>query len=258
MRFEGSVALVTGAGQGIGRQIALRLAEAGADVAVADVNADTVRETADAIQGLGRRSVALTVDLADAVAAEVLAGRAVAHFGRLDVLVNNAAIGDPRSLWELEPEHWDRVYAVNVKGLFFCLRGAARIMRDAGSGKIVNLASSAGKLGSPNHLHYAATKAAVINITHSMAQALAPYGVNVNCVCPGIVETALWERTARMHAELSGRPVEEIVRERVARTPLGRAARPDDVANVVTFLASSDADYMTGQAVNVTGGLVTF
>jgi meso-butanediol dehydrogenase/(S,S)-butanediol dehydrogenase/diacetyl reductase len=258
MGLEGTVVLVTGAGRGIGRQIALRLAGNGADVAVADVNADAVEETAQAVESLGRKSVALTVDLADPAAAEALPRRALDQLGRLDTLVNNAAIGDPRSLWELEPEHWDRVYQVNVKGTFFCLRGAARIMREAQGGKIVNLASSAGKLGSPNHLHYAATKAAVINITHSAASALAPYGINVNCVCPGIVETTLWDQAARVYAELSGKPIDEVVRERVAKTPLGRAAQPDDVAGVVAFLVSSDADYMTGQALNVTGGLVTF
>jgi acetoin reductase-like protein len=257
MALDGKVALVTGAGRGIGRQIALRLAESGANVVVADLDAGNVQETANAVEALGRRSAALEVDVADAVAAEALPQRAVDLLGRLDILVNNAAIGDPRSLWELEPAHWDRVYAVNVKGMFFCLRGAARIMRDAKSGKIVNLASSAGKLGSPNHLHYAATKAAVINVTHSAALALAPYGINVNCVCPGIVETAMWDQTARYYAELSGKPIEEVVRERVAKAPLGRAARPDDVAGVVVFLASPDADYMTGQALNVTGGLVT-
>src|SRR3954447_25612295 len=121
MRLEGKLALVTGAGQGIGRQIALRLAQDGADVVVADINADTVQETADLVRGIGRQSSALTVDLADSVAAEALAQRAVDALGRLDILVNNAAVGDPRSLWELEPAHWDRVYAVNVKGTFFCL-----------------------------------------------------------------------------------------------------------------------------------------
>jgi NAD(P)-dependent dehydrogenase (short-subunit alcohol dehydrogenase family) len=186
MGLEGTVALVTGAGQGIGRQVALRLATQGADVLVADLNADTVNETASAVQSLGRRSAALRVDLADPIAAEALPGHTVEELGRLDILVNNAAIGDPCSLWELKPDDWDRRYAVNVKGLFFCSRGAARVMREVGSGKIVNLASSAGKLGSPNHLHYAATKAAVINVTRSMALALAPHGVNVNCVCPAL------------------------------------------------------------------------
>ena len=225
---------------------------------VADINARTVEESAALVQQIGRRSVALAADVADVTVAEALAGRVVDQFGQIDILVNNAAVGDPRSMWDLEEQHWDRVYAVNVKGMFFCLRGAARHMREARSGKIVNLASSAGKLGSPNHLHYAATKAAVINVTRSASLELAPYGVTVNCVCPGIVETALWDQAARAYAALADQPVEDVVRERVAKTPLGRAARPDDVASVVAFLASADSDYMTGQALNVTGGLVTF
>ena len=258
MRFEGKVALVTGAGQGIGRQIAVRLAEDGADVVVADINARTVEETAVALRQLGRQAVALVADMGDVAVAEALPGRAIERLGRLDVLVNNAAIGDPRSMWELEERHWDRVYAVNVKGMFCCLRGAARHMREAKQGKIVNLASSAGKLGSPNHLHYAATKAAVINVTRSAAMELAPHGINVNCVCPGIVETEPWDKAAQVYARLADKPIDVIVRERVAMTPLGRAAQPNDVASVVTFLASADADYMTGQALNVTGGLVGF
>src|SRR6185436_5785929 len=140
---------------GIGRQIALRLAEDGADLAVADINAQTVEETATLVRQAGRAAVSIVADLADTKIAEGLADQVVEQLGRIDILVNNAAVGDPRSMWQIEDHHWDRVYAVNVKGMFFCLRGAARHMREARSGKIVNLASSAGKLGSPNHLHYA-------------------------------------------------------------------------------------------------------
>ena len=216
MTLAGNVALVTGAGRGIGREVCLRLAHDGADIVAVDINADPVEETATLVREVGRQAVALTADLADTRVAEGLADRVVEQFGRLDILVNNAAVGDPRSMWTIEEAHFDRVFAVNVKGMFFCLRGAARHMREAGGGKIVNLASSAGKLGSPNHLHYASTKAAVINITRSASLELAKHGINVNCVCPGIVETTLWDKAANVYAELAGTSVEEITRDRIA------------------------------------------
>jgi meso-butanediol dehydrogenase / (S,S)-butanediol dehydrogenase / diacetyl reductase len=192
--------------------------------------------------------------MSNAAEAEALPHRVVEQLGRIDILVNNAGVGDPRSMWDLEEGHWDRVMAVNVKGLFFCLRGAARQMREQRSGKIINLASSAGKGPAPNHLHYAASKSAVISITRSAAAELAPHGVNVNCMCPGIVDTALWVQLDETYSSMAGKPQGSVFKERVSRIPLGRAAQPLDVARVAAFLASEDSDYMTGQAVNVTGG----
>ena len=256
MKLAGKVALVTGAGQGIGRGIAVRLAEDGADVALADINEATLEEARREIEALGRRAIGLVADLSDPVAAEALPDRVVEQLGRIDILVNNAGIADGRSMWDLTEQHWDRMLDLNVKGVFFCLRGAARHMREQKSGKIINLASAAGKGAGPNHLHYSASKAAVISITRSAAAELAPHGVNVNCLCPGIVDTPLWVELDEAYAEIAGQPVGSIFKDRVSRIPLGRAAQPLDIARVAAFLASEDSDYMTGQAINVTGGVI--
>ncbi|MGH7409110.1 MAG: SDR family NAD(P)-dependent oxidoreductase [Candidatus Methylomirabilales bacterium] len=256
MRLEGKAAIVTGAGQGIGRAIALALAHEGADVLVAEVNPESGARTAAEVRGLGRKGVATRTDVTRLGDIQTMVETAAATFGRLDILVNNAGILKVQDLFALGEADWDRTFAVNAKGLFFCVQAAARRMREQGGGAIVNLASIAGRAGRPIMVDYAATKAAVISITRSAALALAPYGIRVNAVCPGIVDTALWEHIDEVWGvQMQGLPKGEQRRRRVQVIPLGRVEQPKDVAKAVVFLASDEADYVTGQALNVCGGL---
>ncbi|MCI0372658.1 MAG: glucose 1-dehydrogenase [candidate division NC10 bacterium] len=256
MRLEGKSAILTGAGQGIGRAIALALAHEGADVLVAEVNLETGAQTAAAVRAVGRKCVATTTDVTHLGDIQAMVDTAAATFGRLDILVNNAGILKVQDLFALGEADWDRTFAVNAKGLFFCLQAAARRMREQGGGAIVNVASIAGRAGRPIMVDYAATKAAVISITQSAALALAPHRIRVNAVCPGIVDTALWEHIDEVWGmQMQGLPKGEQMRRRVQNIPLGRIEQPEDVAKVVAFLASDEADYITGQALNVCGGL---
>ncbi|MBI3965081.1 MAG: SDR family oxidoreductase, partial [Chloroflexi bacterium] len=173
------------------------------------------------------------------------------------ILVNNAGVGRAKAMLDLTEEDWDAVFAVNTKGLFFCLQSGAKSMIQQGtSGKIINLASIAGRIGRPPLTHYAASKAAVISITRSAALDLARYGITVNAMCPGIVATDLWRQLDADLTAMEGLPVGTAFQQRVAGIPLGRQQEPADVASLAAFLASSDADYVTGQAYNVCGGLV--
>jgi NAD(P)-dependent dehydrogenase (short-subunit alcohol dehydrogenase family) len=288
-RFAGKVAIVTGAGQGIGQGVALRLAAEGAAVVIADYNASTAAETGVEIQVAGGTALPYAVNIADVGAVQTLVDDVVAHFGRIDILVNNAGVVQTKSMLDLDETDWDRVIDVNQRGTFFVLQAVARQMirqlpealrsgagvadllssqldqraaeaattnetLAASYGKIVNFSSIAGRRGRPLSTHYAASKAAIISITQSAALALAPYRINVNAVCPGIVPTPMWTQIDQDRAQLFGAREGEAMAAFIQQVPLKRAATPEDLAGVVAFLCSPDADYITGQAINVDGG----
>jgi len=257
MELSGQVALVTGAGQGIGKASALAMAKAGADVVAVDINAETGRETAAAITALGPRSLALHADLGSVADIDRMVAKAVEAFGRIDILVNNAGVTRRAYIMDLTEEDWDRIHRVNAKGVFFCLQRVAREMIPRRSGRIINIASIAGKgfAGTSNAI-YAASKGAVISLTKTAAQQLGAHNINVNAVCPGIVRTNLYSELIRVVAETEGISVDEATQRAVKHIPLQRPNEPEDIADMTVFLASPRARNITGQSFNVDGGLV--
>ena len=283
-RFAGKVAIVTGSGQGIGKGVALRLAREEADVVVAEFNPDTAAGTAKEIEALGQRALAYPVDISRPAATQQMVADVVAEFGHIDILVNNAGVVQTKPMLDLTEADWDRVVNVNQRGFFFCLQAvAAQMIRQLPAGlqaqapadvmsmkvetgqrendllansygKIVNFSSIAGRRGRPLSSHYAATKAAVINITQSAALALAPYRINVNAVCPGLVPTPMWKQIDEERGQLFGAKPGEAMAAFIQTIPLKRAAAAEDIAGAVAFFCSVDADYITGQALNVDGG----
>jgi NAD(P)-dependent dehydrogenase (short-subunit alcohol dehydrogenase family) len=257
MQLSDRVALVTGAGQGIGKASALALADAGAAVAVVDINGETVRETAAAIEARGRRALALQADLGSVEAINRMVDEVIADFGRIDILVNNAGVTRRAYIMDLTEADWDRIHRVNAKGVFFCLQRVAREMMARGGGRIINIASVAGKgYAGTSNAAYAASKGAVISLTKTAAQQLGPHNINVNAVCPGIVRTAMFQDLARTTAEKEGVGIDEVEARAVKDVPLRRANEPEDIAAMVVFLASPQARNISGQALNVDGGLV--
>jgi NAD(P)-dependent dehydrogenase (short-subunit alcohol dehydrogenase family) len=254
MELPGQVAIVTGAGRGIGRATALELARLGADIVVAEIDRAGAERTAAEVKALGRRASVVATDVTSRKDLAAMAEGARTEFGRIDVLVNNAGIYRAAAPLDVTEEHWDAVMTVNAKAVFFACQAVLPTMIAQQRGSIVNLASMAGKIGSRNNLPYNASKAAVISITKSLAHARD--GIRVNCVCPGFVETDMWTLVAREQGALMGLSPEEFTRQRGAQVPLGRMERPEDVASVIAFLAGSRAAYMTGQAISVDGGLV--
>ena len=273
--LTGKVALVTGAGgkNGIGRAIATRLAKEGADVAVNDITEhpyaadqadwqglpDVVRE----IEAIGQRAISVVADVGDAEQVKAMVDETVAHFGKIDILVNNAgtiAGKDRVPVVDLAEEDWDRVQRVNVKGVFLCSQAVARHLIAQGTGgKIINMSSVTGKRGSARFAAYSASKFAVIGFTQSLACELAPYGVNVNAICPGLVDT---ERVTHLASVLmpdnlsADEQLSEYTRQSEANVPLGRLAEGADVAKMAAFLASDEAAYLSGVSITVSGGTV--
>jgi NAD(P)-dependent dehydrogenase (short-subunit alcohol dehydrogenase family) len=243
MRFEGRVVLVTGAGNGIGQATAGRFAREGATVVVNDVDVEVARPVVTELQKIGARAMAVAADVTKRSDVEAMVHRVVEEFGRLDVLVNNAGINRDAMSHKMTEEQWDQVLTVNLKGTFLCAQAALLRMRDRGWGRIINT-SSIGSLGNIGQANYAASKAGVIGLTRTLALEAARYGVTVNCVAPGPVMTRM----------LAGVP--EAIREKiVAKVPLGRIAKPEEIAGVHAFLASEDAAFITGQVLFVDGGM---
>jgi NAD(P)-dependent dehydrogenase (short-subunit alcohol dehydrogenase family) len=258
MLLENQVVLITGAGDGIGAGVAQAMAEAGANIVCADINADAAQKTADAAARTGVQSLALTADVGDVGAIEAMLDAAVAHFGRLDVIVNNAGVTRKAYIMDLTEEDWDRIHRVNSKGVFFCLQGAARRMIEQGGGRIINMASIAGRgYQGTSNAAYAASKGAVIALTKTAAQQLGRHNISVNAICPGVTRTALLEQIFATQEETDG--ISRVDAEaRAARPiPLRRINEPADIAAMAVFLASPGARNITGQAYNVDGGLIT-
>ncbi|MGI9423704.1 MAG: SDR family NAD(P)-dependent oxidoreductase [Hyphomicrobiaceae bacterium] len=257
MELSDRIALVTGSGQGIGRACALRLAEAGAHVVSVDINGDGAAATAQAVEALGRRALAITADLGDVSAIDRMVQDAMAAFQRLDVIVNNAGVTRRADIMELTEADWDRMQRVNAKGVFFCMQRAAVEMIKQKSGRIINIASIAGKgfHGTSNAI-YAGTKGAVLAMTKTAAQQLGPHNINVNSICPGITRTDIYKGIIEVDAQKTGQSVEEVEREAVSTVPIRRANEPEDIGDLAVFLASPRSRNITGQSFNIDGGLV--
>ena len=258
-RLADTRVLITGAASGIGAACARRMAQDGAELLLADLNGDGARALADE---LGQSSI--QVDVTRSADIKRMLDTAYERWGRVDVLFNNAGIGGVRPLLEVTEDDWDRMLDVNLKAVFFVLQAAAKRMRQQPPmprselrGKLIQTASIAAYRGGQVHMvHYSASKAGVVSITRTAAQVLAAYKITSNCICPGVVDTPLWKKIDAEWAEIEGWEIGEAWKRRTSLIPLGRPEQPEDVAGVVSFLASRDSDYMTGQAIHIDGGLV--
>ncbi len=253
------VAIVTGAGQGIGRGIALRLARDGMHVVVADLKAEQAEGVAAEIRALGVQALAFVMDVTKEADRQRLISTTLSEMGRLDVLVNNAGIQRASGPLDVTEEHWDLMMSVNTKAVWFMCQAAMKHFVAQKSGRIVNLASIAGKMASTqNHPVYNVAKAGVIAMTKTFAHTGAAHGVRVNCVCPGVIVTAMQDLVDAEFSRLQDKPAEQIRAERLSRIPMGKMGRPEEVADVISFLVGPDSRYMTGQAINVSGGMVMY
>lgn len=242
MRLEGRCALVTGGGQGIGEAICERVVAEGAKVAIVDVNVENAERVAARLRASGATAIAVKADVADRAQARAAVARAISEFGRLDILVNNAAIGRHQYLDDMPERDWDDLMNVNAKSCFNFCQAVLAHMKERRSGKIVNIVSRA-ILGNPRETNYSASKAAVVGFSRALALEVAPHGINVNCVAPALVDTP-WTQALP----------EEVRQRAIKLIPMGRMGRPLDIANAVLFLASDEADFVTGQTAHVCGG----
>jgi NAD(P)-dependent dehydrogenase (short-subunit alcohol dehydrogenase family) len=258
MSLEGKVALVTGAGRGMGRATALALANDGADVAVTDILADAVEETSTDVRATGRNSVAIAADIGDGDDIDRVIADTVSALGRVDILVNNAGVTRYLDIMDITEADWDRIHRVNARGAFFVMQRIARQMIEQGDGgRIVNIASIAGKgYRGTSNAAYAASKGAVLAMTMIAAHQLGRHDINVNAICPGATLTAMGEETMAGRAATSGITMEELAQARDARIPIGRANEPEDIAAMARFLSGPGSRNITGQSFNVDGGLV--
>jgi len=248
MDLKEKVAIVTGAGQGIGRGIALRLAEFGANVVLLDIRQDTIDEVAEEIRSKGVEALPLQIDVTRSERLRHMARQVMAEFGQIDILVNNAGItGRTVPMVELNEQDWDQVMDLNLKAVFLCCQAVLGYMIERRYGKIVNVASIAGKEGNPTLVPYSVSKAGVICLTKALAKEVTDYQINVNCVSPAVIQTQILDGMASSTVDYM-----------ISKIPMGRVGKPEEVAAVVHFLASDDAGFVTGQCYDVSGGRATY
>jgi 3-oxoacyl-[acyl-carrier protein] reductase len=250
MRLSGNTAIVTGSRRGIGRAIALAIAREGANVIVSDINQEDCQKVVDEIEKLGRKGLALKCDVSSSDDVEDMVKRTVAEFGKVDILVNNAGIMDFKPFLELTDEEWDKTLNVNLKGQFLCARAVGRVMIKNKWGRIINIASiSSGGCGIafPLIAHYTASKGGIVALTEALAMELTPQGINVNAICPGAIDTDI-SKGVKESGQLA---------QVLARIPKGRLGQPEEIANLAVFLASKEADYISGAAIVIDGGWLT-
>ncbi len=253
LRLKDKVVIVTGGAQGIGRAYALGMSVEGARLVIADINLSAAQATSSDIIGQGGQALAIKTDVSSFESTQELAREANNHFGRIDVLVNNAAVFERNKMarvpfWELDPGEWDRAMSVNLKGTFLCCRAVFPYMRAQGGGKIINIASAAALVGSLNQLHYSSSKAGVLGMTKSLARELGEYDINVNCIAPGATQN--WDSSDG--AEFERRA--DVLQQLLPKRPMKRIELPEDIVGTAVFLASSDSDFVTGQTIVVDGG----
>ncbi len=243
MRLKDRKAIVTGAGQGIGRSIALKMAQEGADVAIADINSSTGNQTKKEVEALARKCLFFSVDVSDQNQVKEMVTEVSRMWGKIDILVNNAGFDRGATLMKVKEEDWDAVLGVHLKGTMSCIQAVALRMIESRYGKIVNLSSIYGKSGGIATISYSSAKAGIIGLTKSVARELGRYQINVNAVLPGLILTPTIAKMAGKYRDMI-----------IDQTPLRRIGQPEEVANVVAFLASDEASFMTGAAVEVSGG----
>ena len=262
MQLTDRVAIVTGGGTGIGRGIAAVLAQRGADVVLADIDRSAAQDSARAVEKLGRKALVVEADVTKRASTDTMVAEAIAKFGRVDILVNNAGVGGGKDWWtrtQSSGDDWDYTYSVNVMGIVHGIESVQAHMKERRAGKIINIASTAGRRGTLGFVHYSASKASTINVSQAYALRLAPFDINVNSICPGLLWTPLWDRIAERRQ--TSLPPEQRVSTReyflqqVKQTvPLGREQTPEDVGKLAAFLASDLARNITGQSINLNGG----
>ncbi len=245
MRLKDKVALITGGARGIGKSIAMVFSREGADIVIADVNLDSAAKTASEIEGLGRKAMALELDVTDYAKVEEGVNKILDKFGKVDILVNNAGITKDNLLLRMSQADWDTVINVNLKGTFNCIKAASRPMVKQRSGRIISIASIIGLMGNWGQANYAASKAGIIALTKTVAKELASRNINANAVAPGFIQT---DMTAKLPEDVKKKMMEAI--------PMAKLGTPEDVANVCLFLASEESGYITGQTITVDGGMV--
>ena len=258
MDFEGKVALVTGGGRGIGKAAAMKFAEGGADIVIADIDPQTAKDTSEEISAVGRNSISISLDIGDISQIQSMLDEAVSKLGSVDILFNNAGLTRHISFFDIEEKHWDQINRVNAKGAFFCMQKiGSQMVKQRTGGRIINTASIAGKgYRRASNAAYAASKGAVIAMTHSAASVLAEHDINVNAICPGIVQTDMLSNILSLRSTEVGLSIDAVKEMMTEEIPLGRPNDADDVAALAVFLAGPGSRNITGQAFNVDGGMI--
>jgi 3-oxoacyl-[acyl-carrier protein] reductase len=255
LRLQDKIIIITGGAQGIGKAYAVGMADEGAKIAIADINFEEAKKTAGEIQKQGKECLAIHTDVSSLESTQLMAKSCFDNFGRIDILLNNAAVFERNKMqrapfWEIDPGEWDRLMAVNLKGTYLCCRAVFPYMKAQGGGKIINISSPVAFTGSMNQLHYSTSKAGILGMTRSLARELGEYKINVNCIAPGATQN--WDTSSKEEYERRGNILQKIL----ANRPIKRIEYPEDLVGTAIFLSSSDSDFISGQTIVVDGGEV--
>lgn len=258
MQFKNKIAVVTGAGSGIGRGVSLMLAEEGATVIVTDLNEENAKKVSDEILDNGEKSAYFKLDVTKSNEITKMSEYVRENFGLIDILVNNAGLSIITPFFKHTEEIWDKTMEINLKGQFLCCKAIIPQMLEKGAGSIINMSSQSGKVGTNDYQAYCASKFGVIGLTQALSKEFAGKGVRVNSVCPGVVYTSMWEKQKADYAAKKNIGAEEVMDYFAEKIPKGRVGKIEDITSTISFLLSDQADYITGQSINVNGGDIMF